>query len=272
MNSKILVLGAGYIGQRIREAFDCNIWRERIVSFSSVQEAINKFKPGIIINCIGHSGRNVDDCERDLDKTLCSNAFVPVMLAEAAIRNKIKLIHISSGCIYRFDYKKDRPLAERKIPDFFSLFYSRSKIYSERALEILSDKFNILIIRIRIPLDNRPHPKNLLDKLIHYKKVIALANSVTYMPDFIRALRHLIRIDARGIYNVVNKGGLSYPDLMEIYRKYNPSFKYQVIDFKKLNIVRTNLLLSTKKLQQSGFTVRSTKEVLEECVEDYLKY
>lgn len=272
MKDKILILGKGFIGERLREAFNCKVSAQRIYTFAGAQKLINKFRPKIIINCIGHAGRNVDDCELDIDKTLMANTFVPIILAEAALRNKIKLVHISSGCIYAFNYKKGKPITEEKIPDFFDLFYSRSKIYSERALEILCDKFNILIIRIRIPLDDRPHSKNLLTKLINYKKVIDLPNSVTYIPDFVRALKHLIKIDAQGIYNVANKGGLWYPDLMEVYKKYVPAFKYQIVDFEKLNMVRTNLLLSTRKLERSGFKVRPIKEVLDECVREYLKY
>jgi hypothetical protein len=84
-----------------------------------------------------------------------------------------------------------------------------------------------------------------LDKLIKYKKVIDIANSVTYIPDFIRAVGHLIKIDARGVYNVVNKGALRYPDLMKVFQKYVPAFKFQVITLKKLGLARTNLILSS---------------------------
>jgi hypothetical protein len=94
---------------------------------------------------------------------------------------------------------------------------------------------------------------------------------VTYIPDFIKALRHLIKIKATGIYNVVNKGGLKYPELLEVYKRRVPDFSYKVVDYKKLNIVRTNLVLSTRKLENSGFKVRNIHEVLEECVENYLK-
>jgi dTDP-4-dehydrorhamnose reductase len=272
MKHKILILGKGFIGRRLQEAFKCNISGRKIYSFKDAQEEIKKYNPKIIINCIGYIGRNVDDCEKDLDKTLLTNTFIPIILAEVALRNKIKLVHISSGCIYNFDYAKDRPIKETKVPDFFDLFYSRSKIYSERALEILCRRFNILIVRARIPLDNQPHPKNLLTKLVNYKRVINVANSVTYLPDFINALRHLIKINAKGIYNVVNKGSLRYPDLLDVYKKYVPDFKYKIIKFKELNLVRTNLLLSTQKLEKTGFKMRNIKEVLEECVKKYLKY
>lgn len=272
MNNKILILGKGYIGNRLQKELNCELSDRKIYSYKDAEEEIKRFNPDIVINCIGHTGINVDTCEKDLDKTLTANTFVPIILSEAALRNNIRLIHISSGCIYHYDYSKGSPIDEDKIPDFFELFYSRTKIYTEQSLSVLSKKYPILIIRLRVPLDNRPHPKNLLTKLIEYKKVIDIPNSVTYIPDFIKALKHLIEIDANGIYNVVNKNALKYPELLDIYKKYVPDFKYQIIDYQKLNLVRTNLILSTEKLEKTSFKVRDIHEVLEECVKDYLKY
>lgn len=272
MKNKILILGNGYIGNRLHEELDVELSDKRIHTLADAEEEIKRFNPGIIINCIGYTGRNVDDCELDRDKTLAANTFVPIILGEAAWRNKIKLIHISSGCIYHFDHSRDKPIDEEKAPDFFELFYSRTKIYAEAALKTLFKKCPILVVRIRVPLDNRPHPKNLLAKLIKYKRIIDIPNSVTYVPDFIKALKHLIEIDAEGLYNVTNKGALCYPELLDVYKKYVPDFEYRVIDYKELNLVRTNLILSTQKLEQSGFKVRDIKEVFEECVKGYLKY
>lgn len=273
MKSKILILGSGFIGRQLASGLGCAVDGSRIRRFGDAVKLIEKYNPKIIINCIGSAGRrNVDDCELDKDKALFSNSFVPLILAEACLRRKIKLVHISSGCIFRYDFRKDKPLKEDSGNYFFDLFYSRSKIYSDRALEALSREYNILIARIRIPLSDASHPKNLLDKLIKYKKVIDLPNSITYIPDFVRAIKHLLNIDARGVYNIVNKGGLRYPALLEAYRKYEPGFNYEIIDHRKLGLVRTNLLLSAGKLEKSGFKVRNINSILEECVKKYLKY
>jgi len=272
MNNEILIFGGGFIGSRLQEEFKCAISKRKIYSFKEAEEEVKKFSPKIIINCIGYIGRNVDDCESDKDKTLMSNSFIPIILGEVALRNKIRLVHISSGCIYHFDYLKDKPIRENKVPDFFELFYSRSKVYAEQVLNYQSARYPFLIIRIRVPLDNRPYSRNILTKLVEYRKVIDIPNSVTYIPDFIKALRHLIKIKAKGIYNVVNKGGIRYPELLDVYKKYVPGFEYQVIDYKQLGLVRTNLILSTQKLEQAGFKTRNIKEVMEECVRNYLKY
>lgn len=272
MNKNILILGKGFIGERLKSELNCSIDGSMINCFSDAERLVKKYNPKVIINCIGITGkRNVDDCELEKDATLLANSFIPVILAEVALRNKIKLVHISSGCIYNFDYKKDLPIKEESNNYYFKLFYSRSKIYAERAIEALAKDYNIFIARIRIPLLNARHPKNVLDKLIKYGKIIDMPNSVTYIPDFVQAVKYLIKIDARGIYNVVNKGALRYSKLMQVYQKYVPEFKFKVIALKKLGLARTNLILSTAKLEKTGFKVRNINSVLEECVKEYLK-
>jgi 3,5-epimerase/4-reductase len=272
MNNKILILGkGGFIAERLREELKCDISGTILHSFSEAEREVKKYNPKVIINCIGYTGAgNVDGCEKEKDLTLFANTYMPIILAEVALRNNMKLVHISSGCIYQYDYKRDKPLTEARIPDFFDLYYSRTKIYSERALEALCGTYNILITRIRIPLDNRPHPKNILNKLIAYKKVIDIPNSITYIPDLMAALKHLINVDARGIYNVVNKGGLRYPELLNEYQRHVPNFKYSILDLKELHMVRTNLILSTRKLEDSGFKTRVIQSVLDECVKGFI--
>jgi len=270
MNKDILILGKGFIGMRIYREISCSITSKHIYSYKDAENIYSEFKPRIIINCIGTTGKNnVDDCENDIDRTLTANAFIPVILGELAIRKKIKLVHISSGCIYYYDYQRQSPITEDAIPDYYGLFYSRTKIYSENALKSLSVRSNILILRIRIPLDTQPHPRNILDKLLRFDKVIDVPNSLTYIPDFIKALKFLIRKDAKGIYNVVNKGALRYPELLDVYKKYRPEFSYKVMSLEEFPFVRTNLVLSVEKLEKEGFKVRDIHEVLEECVQIY---
>jgi 3,5-epimerase/4-reductase len=272
VNKKILIFGKGFIGARLQAELNCAITDRMILSLKDAQEEIDKYKPKVIINCIGYTGtRNVDDCELDKDATLTANTFVPIYLAEISLRNKVKLVHISSGCIYHYDYKRDKPITEKEAPDFFDLYYSRTKIYAEQALNPLVDKYGVLIARIRIPLDDQPAPKNILSKLIKYGKIIDIPNSVTYIPDMVKALKHLIRIDAKGIYNVVNSTPLYYRDLMEAYKKYVPDFDYTMIKMKDLRLVRTNLLMSTEKLKRSGFSMPKIEDILDKCVREYVK-
>ena len=106
MNKDILIFGKGFIGRKLQETFDCNITARRINAFEDAAEEAKKYNPKVIINCIGYTGKNnVDDCEVEKGKTLLANTFVPTILGDLVFRKNIKLVHISSGCIYNFDYK-----------------------------------------------------------------------------------------------------------------------------------------------------------------------
>jgi len=267
---QVLVLGRGYFGTKLAKAYKTTAIAAHIENMSGVIKLLKAHKPQIIINCTGFTGSpNVDDCENNLEKTLIANTFVPILLAEFCVRLNIKLVHISTGCLYEpHDFL---PIGETLPPDFFALYYSRTKIYSESALVTLSQKFPILILRPRIPLDVIPHPKNILTKILKFEQVINCANSVTYMPDFIKAVQHLIAKDARGLYNVVNSGGLKYTTLLKEFAKHSPIAMKKVFCYTTLPTPRTNLILSTAKLKATGFEVRPIDEVLAECVKEYLK-
>jgi len=269
---RILIFGNGYIGKRLAEGLNCNLSERRIYQTKDILEEVKKYKANIIINCIGYVGYdNVGDCETLQRKTLITNCTVPLMFAEAAVRTGVKVVHISSGCMYEYNYKKNKPIQESKKPDYFKLYYSRTKIYSEGALSTLIPDYNILITRIRIPLDDRPSRKNILDKLIKYKKVIDIPNSITYIPDFIEMVKHLIKVNARGIYNTVNKGKLYYKDLLDEYKCHKYDFDYKLIKLRQLKLNRTTMIMSTKKLENTGFKVRHIKDVITECVENYIE-
>lgn len=269
--NELLVIGKGFLGTRIADFFNCPAINTRINTYEDLQKEIDTHHPQVLINCVGNFGKNVDDCEINKTESLLAHSFIPLLIAEAAIRNGLKMVTISSGCLYHYDYKLNRPITEADAPDFFDLFYSRTKIYAEAALASLGRAANILQLRIRMPLDYIPHPRNLLDKLLTFKSVWDIPNSATYVPDLLDAMKHLIKIDAEGIYNIVNYGGLRYRELLEEYRKYVPSFNYAIADLHDLKIVRTNLILSTDKLEESGFNVRDIHDVIPECVQKYIE-
>ena len=260
-----LIFGNGFIGSRLHGAIPSTMSTKRIHSIADAMAEIDRYQADVVINCIGFTGyTSVDDCEVDRPRTIYANTFIPIILNEATKRTGTKLVHISSGCIYNYT-PGSPPITEDLKPDFFDLYYSRTKIYAEGALDD-----SVLSLRLRIPLDNRPHPRNLLTKLLAFNKVIDIPNSITYIPDFIDALQHLLIIDAKGIFNLTNTGGLRYPDLLYTYNRYK-EHKFHTMTLDELGRVRTNIILSTEKLRNSGFTIRNINNVLDECVRGYLQ-
>ncbi|PIS08256.1 hypothetical protein COT76_02425 [Candidatus Berkelbacteria bacterium CG10_big_fil_rev_8_21_14_0_10_33_10] len=280
----MLVFGAGYIGRKIAEFLVCPLMRGKIYTYQDIEDQIKNIQESgypntqIIINAVGYVGENsVDDCEQNQEKTYFSNVTVPTLLADYCLKHKIYFVHIGSGCLYHYNYEIDMPVSEEKEPDFFDLTYVRSKIAIEKILanRIQADAQRILVCRIRIPLDYQPHPRNLLDKVLRYDRIIDARNSITYLPDFLKILKILIAQEVRGIVNLVNAGGLYYPDLLTYYNflaKKNkmPEHDFEVIDYRDLEKPRTNLLMSVDKLRSIGIMPDNIKDVYVDCVTRYI--
>ena len=58
---------------------------------------------------------------------------------------------------------------------------------------------------------------------------------------------------------------------METYKKHVPEYEYETIGVENLNLTRTNLILSTEKLEETGFSVRPVEDIMEECVAQWVK-
>jgi len=274
---KYLILGKGWIGSRIHKCLRADISESKIYGLKDVVNAIEKYEPEVIINAIGKTGfPNVDWCETHKQETLFGNVTVPLLLAEACETEGIQLVHIGTGCIYdnfssnKQVYYVDRYFSEKDTPNFFGSYYSRTKYYVEQLLK----EFKVLQLRIRMPFDVYEHQKNLFSKLTKYDKLIELSNSMTYIPMFIEALDHLIHADATGIYNIVCNGGITHPELMDLYEKImNKEVHYDVITIKELHEVtqakRSNCLLSPTKLEKSGFKVLDIYDAVQDGLKKY---
>jgi len=181
------------------------------------------------------------------------------------------MVQMASGCVYEGD-NNGKGYKESDEPNYFGSLYSRSRVYSEK---ILSEFPNILQLRIRIPIISKPNPKNLIDKLIKYNKIINIKNSCTVIEDFIPTAMALIRKRGTGIFNMVNKGAMDHKSIMTMYKKIvDPEFKINLMNGKEegdLCIRRSNCVLSTEKLKKLGLQMPPLKESLEKLLKKYKK-
>lgn len=269
-NNEILIFGNSWLGIRLQEYLNCNIILTDITNYENIQSHIDTYKPKVIINCIDRNFNKSDDYTKDISKNILNLTYIPLLLAEAAVRNSLKFVNISCGSVFNYDHKKDKPITEEQFPDDTSTLYSRTRIYTEVAINALGNSANILQLRVHMPLDFIPHPKNLLSKLLTYSSVIDVPNSVTYVPDFLEAAKQLLKEDAEGIYNIVTYGELRFKELLEEYRKFNPNHAYAIMDVSELKKEVSNVVLSSDKIEEFGIKVRDIHEILPECVQQYV--
>ena len=271
--TKYLIFGNGYLGNKFNEFLEESTLSEaRINSVEDVKTEIQKHNPEFIINCAGKTGKpNVDWCEENKIETLEGNILVPTYMAIACKQLNKKMVNIGSGCIY-YGIQEGQSFTEEDVPNFEGSYYSRTKLISEK---ILSD-FNVLMIRLRMPIDGHPGPRNLLTKLLGYKQIVNIPNSITVIPDLLSITKQLMDKNQTGIFNVVNKNPITHGDLLKIYEEIsNKKLNYELIDPNSLDQItlagRSNCVLSTEKLEKLGIIVPETKEALKKCITQYVE-
>jgi dTDP-4-dehydrorhamnose reductase len=276
---KILVYGNGFLGKRVAESLGARTATQRVVdeSFPDMEAE----RPDIVINCIGKTGRpNVDWCEDNKPETYFSNVHVPYLLAEYCKKHGIKLVHISSGCIYQGD-NWEHGWRESDPANFDGSYYSHSKIAAER---LLSAYPGTLILRIRMPIDTVPSDRELLGKLLRYKYIMTDENSMTVVDDFLVALRAILDhddIDISGTFNMTNPGIITHKEILDIYERYAPGetkdkiFVPSESDLIKTKAPRSNCVLNTDKIELTasllGFKYRPIHEAIEDVIQKYVK-
>lgn len=271
---KVLLFGStGYLGEQFLQLYpDAVCPKIDIADAKAVANVLDKEKPDVVINCAGKTGRpNVDWCEDHKEETIHVNVTGPLVLLEELSKRGIYWVHMSSGCIYEGD-KDGGGFTEEDEPNFYGSFYSRSKLWSDQMLR----EFPVLILRIRMPFDDTLHPRSLITKIRKYDRVLDVPNTLTYLPDFREAARVLIEQRKTGIYNVVNPGGVSPFDVMTMYKEIvDPHHNFHKLTLTELPDVttagRSNCILSVKKLESVGISMRTGEEAVKTALKAIAK-
>ena len=266
---KILIFGPrGYLGQRFQSVFPDALGCDAdIADAAAVAAALEEHHPDVVINCAGKTGSpNVDWCEDHKEETLRSNTLGPLVLLEECGKRGIYWVHLSTGCIY--EGQKD--FTEEDPPNFSGSFYSRSKGWAD---QILKD-FPVLQLRLRMPFDDTPDPRNLITKLARYPRVLDAENSLTYVPDFLSAAKTLMQRKRTGIYNIVNPGSLSPYRVMELYREIvDRNHRFEHLSLTDLpgavRAGRSNCTLSTAKLEKEAIRLQPVEEAMRKALRAY---
>ena len=267
MKVKYLIIGNGYLGNKFLKYFnDSTMCNQRIESFDDAINAIKEHNPEVLINCAGATGRpNIDWCEDHKEETFLSNVILPLNLAKACKETKIRMVHLGSGCVYTGD-NEGKGFREIDRPNFGGSFYSLTKALSE---QLLLD-YDVLQLRLRMPIDSEMGPRNFITKILNYKKIIDVKNSMTFVEDLLRVSKLLIESNKTGVFNVANPGPMSHTEILDLYKKYrDPNFKYEVISVEELNKMtkagRSNCILNTEKLEKE-IKIPQLKKRIEEML------
>jgi len=272
---KILILGAGYIGQRCAKSWPNTVLtKKKVHSRRDVLDLIKEHQPDAILNAAGIKGQpNVDWCEDNQVATIRGNTILPLLIADACQETDVYLLHIGSGCIFYGD--SPHPDKAWREDDFGNPtpVYSRSKWAADLTLTTLP---NVGIGRIRMPIDWQPSAGNLINKLATFSKVIDVENSVTIVDDMVDVFYQLLAKKAEGVFHVTNPGTMRHRELLGYYKELvDPNHSCEWIsndDLVKQGLAkkgRSNNFLHSSRLAKYDIHMRPIKEALRDTMEKY---
>lgn len=271
---KVLVFGAGWLGTKFSHYLQADLVKADITDPHRVTVMLDAYKPDTVLCAAGKTGRpNIDWCEATPEnkwQTFRSNTLGPYVLGRACDRRGIPMVLLSSGCIFNGPSPGPDGWTEDDVPNPVSL-YGVTRAQGDKAAMMFKSS---LVVRLRMPVDDTPDPRNLITKLAGYRQVIDVINSVTVIPGLLEAVRALIDRGANGIYNVTNPGAVRHAEILEWYRRrVDPSHRYELVAPERISELavagRSNCILDTSKLRATGIVLPDARDAIRDCLRKY---
>ncbi|OGJ60231.1 hypothetical protein A2635_05710 [Candidatus Peribacteria bacterium RIFCSPHIGHO2_01_FULL_51_9] len=196
---KILIVGNGWVGNMMKEYLHAEMSAQRLEELT--EALISKYD--VIINTAGKT--NIDWCERNKSEALAINAVSAADLARVCGKLRKKYVFMSSACIFE-SIDEDDWKDEYSTPNP-ACFYALTKVVAEHLVQEAAP--DALIIRIRLPISQVPHPRNTLTKLLAYPTLHTNQETVTVVEDMLPVLKKLIEKGERGVFHLVNGDTIS---------------------------------------------------------------
>lgn len=250
-----LVYGStGWIAQQFIEyindnKIDVNIIpaKSRLENFEDIRKEIELIKPDRVVVLGGLTYRppakNIDWCEDHKQEVIRANVMGTLNIADICEQLNIHCAILGTGCVYS---SLDRNIiyTEDDMWNFDKSFYSKTKAYTQ---ELLRNYKNVLLLRIRMCINNTNNPKNFIIKILNFDKIISIPNSMSVLPELIPVMVKLIEEHETGTWNIVNPNVISHKEILDmccVEKEYIDVSRQSEVT----SVARSNNHLSTDKL------------------------
>jgi 3,5-epimerase/4-reductase len=277
---RVLVYGInGWIGSMFAKATSHTVLpaKARADNVEAVEEEIRAVNPDCVISFIGRThGEGVPTIDYlelpgKLVENMRDNFIAPINLASICNKLGIQFVYLGTGCIYTYTYP-GQVFTEEDKPNFFGSSYSIVKGYTDTMMRQYG---TTLQLRIRMPISSSKSNRNLIDKLVSYKNICSIPNSMTVLDDMWPILDVMIREKTVGTYNLVNPGLIDHSTILTMYKStIDPTHTYTLVDYDTqmtfIKSPRSNNCLSTTKLENycvlHGLHLPSIHESVSKCI------
>jgi UDP-glucose 4,6-dehydratase len=243
----------------------------------AVQIEVVITKPTHIVSLIGRTHgegfTTIDYLEQPgkLIENLTDNLYGPLTLAKVAKAAGIHMLYMGTGCIFTYDGTGHKFIESDK-PNFFGSEYSTVKGITDR---IMNEQFTdtVLNVRIRMPISRTPGPRNFITKIINYKNICSIPNSMTVMEDILPCLITCMDRKITGPLNATNPGVIEHNTILNWYKELqDPEHTWTSIDNTELlrscvKSARSNNQLDTSRLESLFPSIPTIQESVRHILE-----
>ncbi|MCW3115015.1 MAG: dTDP-4-dehydrorhamnose reductase [Segetibacter sp.] len=211
-----------------------------ISDVADIERMVKHYNPWAIINTAGYS--KIDEAEREPEDCFMVNSVAPKFLSTVCRKFGIQFVTYSSDLV--FDGKKNNPYLESDFVAPLNI-YGQSKALAEE--NVLKNDPDALIIRTGAffgPWDRTNFVHDALKSFSIEQDFLAPKDvivSPTYVPDLVNTTLDLLLDEANGIWNISNKGSISWAMLAYEVAKRS---RYNTHHFKAVTLNEMNFLAS----------------------------
>lgn len=273
---KWLIFGKGWIANYVYDILlqnpnnDIIYANSRADNESDAENEIMNIKPDRIVCLIGRTSgpgfSTIDYLEQKgkIRENVRDNLYGPIILALIAKKMGIHLTYMGTGCIFN-GYKNNIGYDESDKPDFFDSAYSVVKGFTDRLMHQFDD--SVLNVRIRMPITNDLSNKNFIIKMLTYKKICSVSNSMTVLPELLPLMIDMAKNKITGTINLTNPGMINHNEILSLIRDIiQPGLTWENFTLEEQNKIllagRSNDMLNTDKLQTLYPNVLGIKEAV----------
>ena len=194
-----------------------------------------------------------------LVENIRDNLFSPIGIAELCKNKGIHFSYLGTGCIFDYDEthlfgNETSGFNECDLPNFFGSSYSIVKGYTDRLMQNLYNN-STLNVRIRMPITDEINPRNFITKIVNYKKICSIPNSMTVLNELLPIMIQMALNKKVGTVNLTNPGLISHNEILTMYKEIvNPDFTWENFSIDEQNTIlaskRSNNCLNTEKITE----------------------
>ncbi len=271
IKERVTVFGRkSWLGELIAKTLGAHHSDVDITDYYEIARVLKDEGTQVAINVAAKTGgANIDGCdlsEKDQAAAFQVNTVGPMYLFDECRRAKVRIVHISTAYVFSDTPPMEDGFTESVRPVLPGVkAYTASKAAADLMLRATKDA---LVLRLNLPIDGKPHPRNFIDKLASYSEVQDVTHTLTTVPMLTRVMSQLIMHKKRGVYHVVHPEPVSNGQVITWYRELvDPAHAAPIVPPRPTT--RPGIITRPDHLASDSILVGRAEPAIKDCLRQY---